>query len=136
MIIGRTLFCREYEAHPLRLVMQGWQLRNSDNVADSQSIENILLFIPFTLIGLYAFGNRIFQSRKRGLLMIMGISAVTSFGASLFIELCQIIFKCGTFQVSDLIFNTSGGVIGGILYWFVSKLHHRQKKASACVIQT
>ena len=40
-----------------------------------------------------------------------------SFLFSLSIEVCQIILRVGTFQISDLVTNTAGGLIGGIIYW-------------------
>ena len=39
-----------------------------------------------------------------------------SFGISFFIEINQLIFAIGTFQVSDLVYNTISGVIGGVIY--------------------
>ena len=45
-----------------------------------------------------------------------------SFLFSLSIEVCQIILRVGTFQISDLVTNTAGGLIGGIIYWGCYKL--------------
>ena len=40
-----------------------------------------------------------------------------SFCFSLAIETCQLFLKIGTFQLTDLCFNTLGGMIGGVIYW-------------------
>lgn len=36
---------------------------------------------------------------------------------SLTIEFLQLFLRLGTFQLSDLCYNTLGGAIGGVLYW-------------------
>ena len=40
-----------------------------------------------------------------------------SFVVSLFIEGCQLFLKIGTFQLTDLVFNSLGGLLGGLIYW-------------------
>ena len=54
--------------------------------------------------------------------LFIGITAAISFSFSLGIELCQILFLVGTFQISDLVTNTAGGLIGGIIYWSYYRL--------------
>ena len=34
-----------------------------------------------------------------------------------FIEGCQLFLKIGTFQLTDLVFNSLGGLLGGLIYW-------------------
>ena len=36
---------------------------------------------------------------------------------SLTIEFLQLFLRLGTFQLSDLCYNTLGGAMGGVLYW-------------------
>ena len=40
-------------------------------------------------------------------------------GISFTIEFLQVLLHVGTFQLSDLCYNTVGGVCGGILYYLV-----------------
>lgn len=40
--------------------------------------------------------------------------------------MCQIVLRVGTFQISDLVTNTGGGLIGGIIYWIHYKLRNRE----------
>ena len=44
-----------------------------------------------------------------------------AFVISLFIEINQLLFQVGTFQISDLIYNTLSGLIGYILFKIMYK---------------
>lgn len=56
-----------------------------------------------------------------------------SFGISFFIEINQLIFAIGTFQVSDLVYNTISGVIGGVIYKMSYKITSKQEKTSLII---
>lgn len=75
---------------------------------------NIAIFIPFGALLSYGL------SRWRFLKVL-----VFSFLMSLSLEAAQVIFSMGTFDVDDLILNTSGGVLGHAVYsmyrWTVPK---------------
>ena len=45
-----------------------------------------------------------------------------SFLSSLTIEMLQLFLRLGTWQLSDLCFNTLGGVIGGLIDWVTAKI--------------
>lgn len=47
---------------------------------------------------------------------VMGGAIAISFLSSLAIEMLQLFLRLGTWQLSDLCFNTLGGVIGGLIY--------------------
>ncbi|HFD3535039.1 TPA: VanZ family protein, partial [Enterococcus faecium] len=51
----------------------------------------------------------------------VGIKYVFLF--SLSIEFTQLFFRLGTFQLSDLFYNTLGGLIGALLYWLFYRLN-------------
>lgn len=68
---------------------------------------NVICFIPF---GLYLA----FDMRKAKVRLIK--VTFLSFVFSLCIELTQLFMKIGIFDVDDLILNTLGGMIGGLLY--------------------
>ena len=38
------------------------------------------------------------------------------------IEMLQLLLRLGTFQLSDLFYNTVGGVLGGLMYYTVMKV--------------
>lgn len=75
---------------------------------NSEIIENILFFIPYTILFLAAF--RPARPFRAALLL----SLCTSMG----IELSQLICRLGEFQFSDILYNTVGGIAG----WGISTL--------------
>ncbi len=67
---------------------------------------NVLAFAPFGfLLPIVSKQNRAFF-----------IVALYSFEFSLFIELIQLSFQVGTFDVDDLLMNTIGGVLGYLFF--------------------
>ena len=73
------------------------------------------------MLMLWALKDKILKG-KNGFLQICYRTVKISFLFSLSIEVCQIILRVGTFQISDLVTNTAGGLIGGIIYWSYYKL--------------
>ena len=67
-----------------------------------QFIGNILAFVPFGF-----FHSVLFSSLRK-----VGRVAAISFLLSLTVEIAQLIFRVGAFDVDDLILNVLGGVIG------------------------
>lgn len=51
-----------------------------------------------------------------------------AFLSSLTIELLQLFLRLGTFQISDLFFNTIGGLAGGIIYFLVNAVTERIRR--------
>lgn len=83
---------------------------------------NILAFAPFGFI------LPIISKDNRKLFHI----CLLSFEFTLTIELIQLIFRVGIFDVDDIFMNTLGGFLGGVLfficYWFYKKIVVRSKK--------
>lgn len=50
-----------------------------------------------------------------------------SFSFSLCIEVTQLVFKVGSFDVDDMVLNTLGGLLGFILYKIVQKIRIRRR---------
>ncbi|MGN0348325.1 MAG: VanZ family protein [Roseburia sp.] len=73
-------------------------------------VGNVAAFVPF---GAFI---PVFSRRCRNFFVTM----LYSFELSLFVELLQLIFKVGTFDVDDLMLNTLGGVIGFLISFLVS----------------
>lgn len=97
-----------------------WNIFENPNIISSSQTRNIALFLflmPAVFILLKCFKNKVMSAKT---ILISG--TVIPFSLSLFIELCQGIFSIGTFQFSDLFYNTLGGVIGAIIYLTVLKL--------------
>ena len=62
------------------------------------------------------------------LLAVIGLSAGVIVASGLFsfvIEFSQLLFHLGTFQISDLVYNTLGGTVGGLAYYIIYKFRYR-----------
>ncbi len=66
------------------------------------NIENMLMFVPYSFLYLQAFKPE--RPWRSSLLLIIL--------TTLFIEVCQLLFWLGVFQLSDIIYNTIGGILG------------------------
>ena len=56
---------------------------------------------------------------------ILWQSGKIAFIFSISIEMLQLLLRLGTFQLSDIFYNTVGGVLGGLLYCVVMKARKR-----------
>lgn len=79
---------------------------------------NIACFIPFGF-----FIPIIFKKVKNGIVV-----TILTFAFSLMVEVTQLIFKIGSFDVDDLLLNTIGGLIGFCVYWIIKKIIKRRGK--------
>lgn len=89
-------------------------------VLTTECIENVILFVPYMILILCNFSDRLLKDNLK-LSQILKKSFLISFLSSFVIETLQLIFHVGTFQISDLFFNTLGGIAGGIIYFIVMK---------------
>lgn len=122
LILFRTLLNRNIWANPLSNVMGNWGLYNEYGQLTTEAIENFLLFMPFTVLLLWTFPEMILGESTR-VWKILWKSAKITFLCSLTIEFAQLLFYLGTFQLSDLCYNTLGGMVGGFFYWVGKKIH-------------
>lgn len=84
-------------------------------------IGNVICFIPFGII--LPMASRRFRKLYRVIFLMLGFS--------LFVELMQLVFKIGAFDVDDLLLNVVGAFIGYIIYFFGNvKMNSRGRKKS------
>ena len=114
-ILINTVFSRT-TTNPLEHVLSHFGF-GADVNWNNQIIENILLFIPCTFFYLNAFPVR----------KPVRDAAVLSAALTLSVELCQLIFWLGEFQLSDLFHNFLGGMIGCGLWYLAGWLRRRLK---------
>ncbi len=100
MLVSAVLARQDTE--PIRHVLDHLWFRRDADEWNKEILENVLFFIPFTLLYFLAFRPK--SPWKTGFLL--------SAGASCVIELSQLLLRLGDFQVSDLLYNTAGGMIG------------------------
>ena len=55
------------------------------------------------------------------LLVLIIFNDTVAFIFSISIEVLQLFLRLGTFQLSDLFYNTVGGMIGGLMYYGITK---------------
>ena len=121
MILFRTVLNRQIWFDPLGKVMGGWGLYDADGNLTTESIENFMLFVPFTVLLFGVFREQILGEELHLKDVIWkSIKIVGIF--SLIIEFVQVLFHLGTFQVSDLCYTTFGGMCGGLIYFCLYKL--------------
>lgn len=125
MILFRTLLNRNMWLNPLSNVFGSWWIYNKNGDLTTDAIENLILFIPFIILLLWAMRDKLIKEMK--LKYVIFIAFKITFIFSLSIEFLQLFLRLGTFQFSDLFYNTLGGVIGGILYWFQYKIKRYNK---------
>ena len=124
MILFRTLLNRNLWLNPLSNVMGGWgiwETVNGEQKLTTQCIENVIMMMPFSAMVLWTFGEKIGNSSKK----ILWQSGKIAFIFSISIEMLQLLLRLGTFQLSDIFYNTVGGVLGGLMYCAVMKVRKR-----------
>lgn len=126
MILFRTLLNRKLGLNPLSNVMGGWGIWkvSSDGTKEmtTECIENIILMFPFTSVLMWTMKEKLVKVIS--LRSIAFKSAEVAFCFSLTIEFLQLFLRVGTFQLSDLCYNTLGGCLGGVAYWIAWKIRH------------
>lgn len=115
LILFRTILCRPIWVNPLNNIIGVWGLYDIDGDLYTENIENTMLFIPFIYLFLQIKSGKDIWKVKD----IIIKSVKMSFALSVIIEMSQLFLKVGTLQFTDLVFNTIGGMVGGILFWLI-----------------
>lgn len=121
LVLFKTLLNRNMWANPVSNVFGTWGLMNENGEFTAEAVENFMLFIPFILLLFWAKSGKVL-GEKRGFLSIAGKSLVIALCFSLGIEFAQLLLRLGTFQLSDLCYNTLGGLVGGVTYWIGNRV--------------
>lgn len=130
MILFRTLLNRNLWLNPLSDIMGGWFLHNDKGELTTEPIENLMLFVPFAVLLLWAFRDKLISENHHSVAKILWQSVKVTFVFSLGIEFAQLFLRLGTFQLADLFYNTLGGFIGGVIYAVLDWKQYRHKHES------
>ena len=114
MILFRTLLNRNMWANPVSDVIGSWGIYNAKGEFTTECIENLALFIPFTILLIWTDKERIIP--RMTIQSVLWNATKVTFLFSFAIEMLQLFLRLGTWQLSDLFYNTVGGVIGGFIY--------------------
>ena len=120
LILFRTLLNRQLWMNPLSDVMGGWgiwETVNGEQQLTTECIENVIMMVPFSSVVMWTFQEKMEKGWKK----ILWQSGKIAFIFSVSIEMLQLLLRLGTFQPSDIFYNTVGGVLGGLLYYVVIK---------------
>ena len=99
MILLRTVLNREIWFDPLGKFFVGWGLYE-DGQFTTESIENFMLFVPFSILLLWAFQKELLDESENirfGKTVWKATKVVAVF--SFMIEFTQLLFHLGTFQI-------------------------------------
>jgi len=122
MILFRTLLNRNLWMNPLSNVMGGWgiwETVNGERQLTTECIEDVILMMPFTGMVMWTFDvEKIVVRKSTKLGLIFSVS----------IEMLQLLLRLGTFQISDIVYNTLGGMLGGVVYLGTKEVHGKVSK--------
>lgn len=124
MILFRTLLNRNLWMNPLSDVMGGWGIWETvkgEQKLTTECIENVIMTVPFSAVVAWTYGERLGNGWKK----ILWCSGKIAFIFSVSIEMLQLLLRLGTFQLSDIFYNTVGGVVGGLVYCVAMKARKR-----------
>lgn len=125
MILFRTLLNRNMWGNPVSNVVGYFGLYKEDGTLTTEALENMALFMPFIILLLWNYQEKLFGEKVK-LGRTIWISVKITFLFSFAIEMLQLFLRLGTWQLSDLFYNTLGGFIGGLIYWCGYKIAHRK----------
>lgn len=118
LVLNLTLFDRVYFEDPFTHLTTGFALINENGGINYEGVENLVMLLPLIpLVGLSGlFGN-----------VKVYIALIICFGFSVLIEVMQGICHLGAVQISDVVFNTLGGMAGWLIYELCYVIYHRYK---------
>ena len=127
MILFQTLFNRNMWTNPLSNIMGGWwiwETVNGEKKLTTECFENLVLMLPFVFLLSWTFEEKLGKiSMKR----IVGKGLKIAFIFSFTIEMLQLFLRLGTWQISDLCYNTVGGGLGGALFYGYYRLKKEKR---------
>lgn len=122
LLYNDTVFSRTPTYSPFSDVFGGWLIYKTQYHGLSfDVIANVLMFVPLTFLFSLSLLNK--KNTKHTIIKSLQLS----FCVSLSIEILQILFMKGTFQFTDLLFNTLGGLIGALLYTLLKTFFRKDK---------
>ena len=119
-----SLLNRQLWMNPLSDVMGGWgiwETVNGEQKLTTECIEKVIMMVPFSAVVMWTFEEKIGNGWKK----ILWQSGKIAFIFSISIEMLQLLLRLGTFQLSDIFYNTVGGALGGLLHYVVIKARKR-----------
>ena len=127
LILFRTVLYRSLWVNPVSNVMGGWWIwkvdTNGEKVLTTECFENIILMFPFTVLLMWTAKEKLIKHLNVKNIILKCTQVAFLF--SVCIEFLQLFLRLGTFQLSDIFYNTFGGCLGGMTYGVCWKLKKR-----------
>ena len=115
-VIGQENY--RYNLVPFREIERFWTYRRELGIHSIYNLAgNVLGFVPA------GFFIPVLWEPKRGFLF----TACPTFQMSLLVEILQLVFRVGSFDVDDLILNALGGILGYLLLTLIGKWREHEK---------
>lgn len=124
-VLFRTILGRPIWLNPLSNILGIWGLYDAEGNLYTQNIENVVLFVPLLYLWLL-INKKKNEGKRASSVFVYGVC--TACCITLSIEFLQVFLRVGTIQITDIVFNIIGGVIGTILFLLVGK---RRRKENA-----
>ena len=115
-VFSSTIMGR-YLTKPYNNILKGFGIVGDNGEINTDLFVNVLMFIPLSFLYLKAF-----QPKKP-----VQSSIVLSACSSVFIELSQLIGWLGNCQLSDILYNTIGGLLGCCI-WYIAGITKQRRK--------
>lgn len=107
-----------YNLVPFKEIQRFWKYRKELGIHSVYNLAgNVLGFVPA------GFFIPILWKNRRG----FGFTLCVTFQMSFLVEILQLVFRVGSFDVDDLLLNTLGGILGYLLLIFVEKWRKHEK---------
>ncbi len=123
--MGRTFLERtyHYNLEPLKEIRRFWVYRRSLGMwsVGLNLIGNVVAFLPFG-----AFLPMLFEKCKRFIL-----TTLFCFEFSICVEIIQLVWKVGSFDVDDILLNTLGGILGYLCYYLAAKASKKNARKNS-----
>jgi glycopeptide antibiotics resistance protein len=115
LVLYLTLFGRPvYSGDPLGVVFGGWNFRLPEYGGEVHAFYNIFMLTPAIY---FLFG--VFPGWTKNFIRLLIIALLVSFIVSVVIEVSQVVFRVGTLQISDIVYNTVSGGIGAVIHFII-----------------
>lgn len=131
LMLMRTLLNRNMWANPLSDIMGGWTLYDEDGELTTEAIENVMLMLPYTSLLMWVLKSKVLKKITIRSTMWQGMKF--AFLTSITIEFLQLLLRLGTFQLSDIFYNTVGGLFGGMAYYICYIIKYKLMKTKKCI---
>lgn len=120
-VVQATVFSRFDKPRqiPLSNIWGGWLIEETMYFYDMTPLWNIILLFPICFLAVF-YSKAVLKKHHSNKSIILQ-STLYAFLTSLFVEGMQLIFSLGTFQISDLFYNTLGGLLGATILILIKR---------------